>query len=120
MASCIKESLQAARCRLQQTVRDGEALQARLAASPRRAHYLSRQVEITHGPGNCSARPVFPIPEHEPPSGWRLRQKRRDRGSRRILTRQIDAVLDWSRWDGGSTPTRIHELELAGGAMQPC
>ncbi len=68
MASRIKESLQAARCRLQQTVRDGKAYQARLAASPRRAHYLSRQVEITRGPGNCSARRVFPIPEEDRPS----------------------------------------------------
>jgi hypothetical protein len=29
---------------------------------------LSRQVEITHGPGNCSARRVFPIPEQDRPS----------------------------------------------------
>ena len=27
-----------------------------------------RQVEITHGPGNCSTRRVFPIPEEDRPS----------------------------------------------------
>jgi hypothetical protein len=44
MASRIKESLQAARCRLQQTARDGETQQTRLEHDPEKCEAFSETI----------------------------------------------------------------------------